>query len=317
VERIRSLGRQVVLELDDRGEACLADPTMATIETIAAHGPRPAGSQALDHVRDYLANRLTWVDVNIEVGLQEFMLEPFGANLSQSTPGVNIIAELPCKTKPEEIIIACAHYDTVAESPGANDNASGVAAVLHLARALAYRGVERTWRFIFFAGEEVGLQGSRHYVEQAGENLVLASCAEDRPPEIHEASRPLTELMEKMTAGCDLKAKMADNDSGSDHWSFMEAGIPAVSIFMSPLGLYHTPGDRPDSVKLESLSSVIRLVDQTARHLDANGVGEPAPAARSVWQRFVDWLKRLFGLGERRDAKWEGRTVGMVLLRAA
>jgi Zn-dependent M28 family amino/carboxypeptidase len=66
----------------------------------------------------------------------------------------NIVAVLPGRSVPEEIVLVGAHYDTVSGSPGANDNGSGVAALLELARLLAGRELPRTVRFVAFVNEE-------------------------------------------------------------------------------------------------------------------------------------------------------------------
>jgi Zn-dependent M28 family amino/carboxypeptidase len=66
--------------------------------------------------------------------------------------GDNIEAEIAGATK--EIVVIGAHYDTVDESPGADDNASGVAGVLAMARRLAHAKPRRTLRFVFFVAEE-------------------------------------------------------------------------------------------------------------------------------------------------------------------
>ncbi len=66
----------------------------------------------------------------------------------------NLVAELPGRVRPEEIVIVGAHYDTVPGSPGANDNGSGVAVLLALAARFAERPQPRTVRFVAFANEE-------------------------------------------------------------------------------------------------------------------------------------------------------------------
>lgn len=66
----------------------------------------------------------------------------------------NLIAEIRGTERPEEIVVIGAHYDTVPGSPGADDNASGVAAVLELARHFQDRPQPRTLRFVAFANEE-------------------------------------------------------------------------------------------------------------------------------------------------------------------
>lgn len=85
------------------------------------------------------------------------------------------------KTKPHEIILVGAHYDTVEGSPGANDNASGIAALLELSRFFATVETERTLRFVAFTNEEPpfffwGQMGSTIYAQQAkarNENIRL------------------------------------------------------------------------------------------------------------------------------------------------
>lgn len=84
----------------------------------------------------------------------------------------NLEITLGGSTRATEIILAGAHYDTVPGSPGADDNASGVAAVLELGRALADRRLDRTVRLVAFVNEEApffywGDMGSRRYAEAA------------------------------------------------------------------------------------------------------------------------------------------------------
>ena len=66
----------------------------------------------------------------------------------------NLIAEIPGSEKPAEIVVVGAHFDSVEGSPGANDNATGVAAVLALARSFAGKKPGRTLRFLAFVNEE-------------------------------------------------------------------------------------------------------------------------------------------------------------------
>ncbi len=74
----------------------------------------------------------------------------------------NIIAELTGASSPETLLIVGAHYDSVSTTPGADDNASGVAGLLGLARALAGARMERTVRFVAFALEEWPVYRSRN-----------------------------------------------------------------------------------------------------------------------------------------------------------
>jgi Peptidase family M28 len=93
---------------------------------------------------------------------------------------VNLEVEITGSLRPKEIVVIGAHYDTVPDSPGANDNGSGVAALLELARLLADTSPDRTIRLVAFANEESPFflsedMGSRHYARQARkqqENIV-------------------------------------------------------------------------------------------------------------------------------------------------
>jgi hypothetical protein len=84
----------------------------------------------------------------------------------------NIEAVKPGSPETDEIIVIGAHYDSVRGSPGANDNASGVAALLELARLLRAQPVAREVRFVAFVNEEPpyfysDAMGSLHYARQA------------------------------------------------------------------------------------------------------------------------------------------------------
>lgn len=101
-------------------------------------------------------------------------------------PVRNIQAEIKGKSLPDEIIVIGAHYDTVVGSPGADDNASGVAGVLEMARLLARARPERTVRFVLFVCEEqphftTHEMGSRQYAKRCrslNENIVAMFAIE-------------------------------------------------------------------------------------------------------------------------------------------
>jgi len=98
----------------------------------------------------------------------------------------NIEASFPGKTRPNEIVLIGAHYDTVAGSPGANDNASGVALLLATAKRLVAEPTDRTVRIVFFVNEESpfnsGIQmGSNVYAKRsrAGDDAIVLMIAVD------------------------------------------------------------------------------------------------------------------------------------------
>jgi hypothetical protein len=108
----------------------------------------------------------------------EDALQRLGCNVRRQTYEVydstvrNVEAELPGHGNRDEIVLIGAHYDSVMGSPGANDNGSGVAAVLEVARLLSTRKLDRTVRFVAFVNEEPPFSftadmGSRVYARQA------------------------------------------------------------------------------------------------------------------------------------------------------
>ena len=82
--------------------------------------------------------------------------------VEQLLPSRNVIAEKAGSG--DAVVVLGAHYDTVPNIPGANDNASGTAVLLTLAGELAGEDLPFTIRFVAFGSEELGLSGSRHYV---------------------------------------------------------------------------------------------------------------------------------------------------------
>ncbi|MDD3643726.1 MAG: M20/M25/M40 family metallo-hydrolase, partial [Candidatus Krumholzibacteria bacterium] len=85
--------------------------------------------------------------------------------------GANIVFSHEGIVRPDRTVVLCSHYDAHNSgdpdaAPGADDNASGTAAVLEAARALRGASLERTVEFVFFDGEEIGLLGSRRYVAE-------------------------------------------------------------------------------------------------------------------------------------------------------
>ncbi len=110
----------------------------------------------------YLEKVLT--DIGYRVQQQEFS--------AHNVTAINLEVEIIGNLHPEEIVVVGAHYDTVPDCPGANDNGSGVAALLELARLLADARPVRTIRLVAFANEEPpfflsGDMGSRHYAARS------------------------------------------------------------------------------------------------------------------------------------------------------
>jgi len=110
----------------------------------------------------YIRNTLE--DLDYQVRIQSFE--------SEGQTVQNIEVELPGTTVPQEIAVVGAHYDSVPDGPGANDNASGIAALLEIARLLSGKTHARTLRLVAFVNEEQPFSsgeqmGSRVYAERS------------------------------------------------------------------------------------------------------------------------------------------------------
>ena len=142
----------------------LADELRRDVAELAGRiGPR----DLLDRPRE-LAQAADYIEAEFRAA--GYRVDRQEYQVSGSTCG-NLEVEIPGTARPEEIVIVGAHYDTVIGTPGANDNASGVAAVLALARRFSGRKTGRTVRFLAFANEEppyfqTGQMGSRVYARR-------------------------------------------------------------------------------------------------------------------------------------------------------
>jgi len=167
--------RALLKEIDQRR-------IQATVERLAAFGTRHTLSVQDDPVRgigaarDWIFQRFTEYAAasggRMTVEQQSF-IQPVSSRIPVPTRITNLIATLRGDTAPDRIYVVTGHYDSRAsdvmdftsDAPGADDDASGVAAVLELARVMATRGSEATIVFAAVAGEEQGLYGSDHLAQ--------------------------------------------------------------------------------------------------------------------------------------------------------
>jgi hypothetical protein len=145
-------------------EVVLRDRLRREVEKLAGEiGERNlVRYEALTDAANYLERGLT--EAGYKVERNEFVVATPNGPRSTS----NLIAELKGNTRPEEIVIVGAHYDSREGTPGADDNASGTAAALSLARTFANATPGRTLRFVFFTNEEYfreDLMGSLVYAK--------------------------------------------------------------------------------------------------------------------------------------------------------
>ncbi|MDZ8133940.1 MAG: M28 family peptidase [Nostoc sp. DedQUE04] len=130
--------------------------------------PQVSTEKLLNHIQKLNFQRYTTKERSLTRTYITTELKKAGwkPKLENFSDGVNIFAERPGTNKAAKAILVAAHYDTVASSPGADDNASGVAVVLEVARLLGSRPTPRTLQLAFFDQEEAGLLGSQAFVSK-------------------------------------------------------------------------------------------------------------------------------------------------------
>ncbi len=169
------------------------------------------------------------------------------------------------------IVVIGAHYDHLGREPdgaitimnGANDNASGIATMLEIARLWQAQDFHPARSVLFAAwdGEEQGLLGSRHYVENptypltrtvAMLNLDMVGAGEAL--QIDGEGAVAAQL--QASAGAYGVTTTLTFEGHSDHFSFYEAGVPAAMLIWWPDTFYHTPDDEVEVIEPEKLKTV-------------------------------------------------------------
>ncbi len=131
------------------------------LENITAFGPRVTGTSACHEAGDYIYDE--FVGMDLEVRYHNWSYGGYSdRNIEATLFGINETSDA--------IYIICGHYDTVANCPGADDDASGVATVLSAANILCQYDFNHTIRFVAFSGEEQWMLGSHEYAREAYEN---------------------------------------------------------------------------------------------------------------------------------------------------
>ena len=204
----------------------------------------------------------------------------------------NVIGILPGsdpELKNERVVIG-AHYDHLGFGyfgaldrqsegtihPGADDNASGTAVLLELARRLAKLPVKpaRTIVFVAFSGEELGLYGSRHYIEHTNSiSAIKAMINLDMVGRLREnrvtvfgarSGENLSELVNRAARGIGLEITESNDVGRSDHMSFYSKKIPVVHFFTGTHSDYHRATDTWEKLNFDGMAKISDLVLVTA-----------------------------------------------------
>lgn len=207
---------------------------------------RPAKTENNIKVGNYIITNLK--SLGLQVSEQEF------------NSGTNIIAIQ--KGKINDTIIIGAHYDSVSTTPGADDNASGCALVLDLAKKLSkIKRFKYTIKYIFFDAEEKGLLGSSYYSKHMKEKCIFMVNF-DMVGHLKIKSSPnetLNNLFIKYPWAKDICFREGNQ---SDHTSFLRKGIPVVWIFTGTHNRYHRPTDTPDTLNYEGMKQISQFAEE-------------------------------------------------------
>lgn len=237
---------------------------------------RNSFSPGLAQARDYILSR--FADAGLAASSHAFTLG--NSSCSPAPPPVQIQNPIGIKlgrNQPNRWIVVGAHYDsrnsvrcdgTSSPQPGANDNASGCAGVIELARVFQNVATEKTLVFACFAGEEQGLVGAYAWVqslEDSGQlanvehminlDMIAHATSDLLDTRIETTSTFQAEFARYRAAAAtyapELRLIEAGTQAYSDHWPFIARGIPAMFTWENGAGIYphyHQSTDLPQNL---------------------------------------------------------------------
>ena len=209
-------------------------------------------------------------------------------------PTQNVIAVIPGTDAAlrNEYVVIGAHYDHLGRSSdgaldpelpnaihnGADDNASGTAAVMELARLFKRHPTRRSLLFVNFSGEELGVLGSQHFVESAPVpmsnvdamlNFDMVGRMRSEKLIVYgvETAKELRGIVDSANiAGLRITAQ-GDGDGPSDHASFYMKNVPVLHFFTDSHEDYHKASDDVDKVNVAGEARVVELAERVARSI--------------------------------------------------
>lgn len=234
-------------------------------------------------------------DLGYNVEMQKFSIRGGVNNGPKNEVGdsysQNLIAWLPGNELKNEIIVVGAHGDHIGYGPsysrtpnrrevhnGADDNASGTTVALEMAKVIAKLKdkIKRTWCFQIYSGEEMGLVGSRYYVKNPMLpkespsirnhilmlNMDMVGYLSNRQYMasyyVGESSAPSVDgIINKLSNKYPFAQRITSRRSGgSDHASYLSAGVPVVMLHTGMHAYYHTPDDDASRINFDGMEQI-------------------------------------------------------------
>ena len=283
------------------------DSAAASLRTIAVDiGPRPMGSPNERKAMEFAVAKFR------EYGLSEAYIMPireypgFGGGAPINTQSGVAIGVLRGATN--RIIVLGAHMDSVdPDVPGANDDGSGSAVILELARILAHRSNQSTIVFALFGGEEAGLQGSKYFVDHFpdidrvalmlqvdmanGSPLLFPTLDASNGSSPEWLVRASYEEFSKLgqtglhfpTDFFVFAGSLPGGGVGSDHEPFLEKNIPAIDFTSDARDPIHSQQDNFENFKVAGLKRSGDLIFKLVERFDG-GVPEEKTGRYLLYQ---------------------------------
>lgn len=248
-------------------KGCYIIPVKGKMTWTVSTTQNARGATALYVQDSVLPRRLKKAMVNIQ------------ARLLTENKQQNVIAVLPGTAVPDSFIVFTAHYDHLgmmgrnAMFPGASDNASGTALLLYLARYFKDHPQRYSIAFISFSGEEAGLLGSRHFVNNPTipldhirflTNLDIMGDASNGVTAVNATEYPEQfSLLQSINTrkGYLPEIRSRGKAANSDHYFFSQNGVPCFFLYSNGgKGYYHDVFDKASELSLTNIDNVARLL---------------------------------------------------------
>jgi hypothetical protein len=238
---------------------------------LMSFGPRYTGSENCSKAGDWIYSE--FMDLGLDVEFHHWNYDGYTSrNVVATIPGYNL-------DQPTEYIIS-AHYDCTPESLGADDDGSGIAAILAIASVMSSYSYPYTIKFIAFTGEEVGTYGSYSYAKDAyrrGDNIRAiinpdmigyANSSEGGkilrffyPPRSKWIGLFAQNVSEKYNDLYDMYVEVLPNYIGSDHQAFVDYGYDGVWIaHHDSYPWANSPNDTPENINFTYLIKSTKLL---------------------------------------------------------
>lgn len=278
------------------------DRAMTTLSTLASDRfeGRLNGTAGAELARQLIEARFEEVGLDPVGGVDGYR-HPFtyqrGGQLARTIEGINLMGMIEGKddTPNGPVLVITAHYDHVGIRRGeiyngADDNASGTAALLEIAAAFAARPPAHDVLFFATDAEELGLVGARAFLKdpaiarsRIAANLNFDMVARADKGEIYAVGTyhfpQLIPLIDAVAAQAPLVLKRGHDrpEDGDQDWTylsdqgpFIAAGIPAIYLGVEDHADYHQPSDTADKVDPEIYSKALQTLLSVARMMDEN-----------------------------------------------